>query len=147
MRESLNTFAACSTTFASRETPIALQCWSLDCLQEINDKLGHRVADAMLAGFALRLQAAVGEKAFVGRLGGEEFVVVGAMENKLMERVLHRLNEHLSEHPVVHQVHSLTLSASFSVQGISRTATFEELLQSADNAIKAIKQSQKRRSA
>ncbi|HWD39692.1 MAG TPA: GGDEF domain-containing protein [Fimbriimonas sp.] len=112
----------------------------MDGLQVLNDAYGHRVGDAALIGFASRLQSAVGEKCFVGRLSGDEFVAVGPMTADLLTRVLHRLNEHLREHPIAHQGKPLPILATFASLGISRSETLEELLQNADTHLKVKKQ-------
>ena len=48
----------------------------LDGLKKMNDTLGHDRADAMLRQVAERLSGAVRAEDFVGRFGGDEFVVI-----------------------------------------------------------------------
>lgn len=56
-----------------------LAMFDLDYFKRINDQYGHDVGDAVLKHFAKRLQLLVGRHDMLGRLGGEEFVVVSAM--------------------------------------------------------------------
>ena len=49
----------------------------LDRFKEVNDVFGHSVGDALLEEIARRLQAAA-EGAFVGRTGGDEFILIAA---------------------------------------------------------------------
>jgi diguanylate cyclase (GGDEF)-like protein/PAS domain S-box-containing protein len=48
----------------------------IDDLKHINDTLGHRVGDAAIAWVAERLKATVRHQDVVGRVGGDEFVIV-----------------------------------------------------------------------
>ena len=119
----------------------------LDGFKLINDKLGHAAGDTALTSFAQRLQAAVGHQAFVGRLGGDEFVVVSAAEPDLLGRLLHRLNENLENRPPIFEGRPLRLGASFGIQAISPSITFEDLHRGADAELYRVKQSRTQRPA
>ena len=56
----------------------AAPCWSIDLdrFKEINDCLGHRVGDVVLAELGSRLTRAVGPATTVARLGGDEFALL-----------------------------------------------------------------------
>ncbi len=54
----------------------ALMIADLDHFKPINDRYGHAVGDAVLCAVGAVLTEAVREPVFVGRLGGEEFLVV-----------------------------------------------------------------------
>ncbi|MDB5561742.1 MAG: bifunctional diguanylate cyclase/phosphodiesterase, partial [Hyphomicrobiales bacterium] len=55
---------------------VALLHIDLDRFKQINDTLGHAAGDAMLIHAAEVLRANVREDDFIGRIGGDEFVVV-----------------------------------------------------------------------
>jgi diguanylate cyclase (GGDEF)-like protein len=62
---------------ARRESrPLAVLLIDLDGFKQVNDSLGHRQGDDVLAEAARRLQGAVREADTVARLGGDEFVAV-----------------------------------------------------------------------
>ncbi len=48
----------------------------LDRFKLINDSLGHNVGDMLLKAVGLRLQRVIGRQEIVGRLGGDEFLII-----------------------------------------------------------------------
>ncbi|MBB4741814.1 diguanylate cyclase (GGDEF)-like protein/PAS domain S-box-containing protein [Actinoplanes octamycinicus] len=58
------------------DLPYAMLLIDLNDFKVVNDTLGHKIGDELLAGVAERLQAAVDETATVARLGGDEFAVL-----------------------------------------------------------------------
>jgi diguanylate cyclase (GGDEF)-like protein len=56
--------------------PCAILIIDIDHFKNINDRHGHHAGDDVLRLIAQKIRAAVREPAFVGRLGGEEFVIV-----------------------------------------------------------------------
>ena len=77
----------------------------LDGLKEINDSNGHDAGDEVLRNFGAALRASIREGDFVGRYGGDEFVVI------------------LTASPVAVVIERLgALSASWTVQMDGRTS-------------------------
>ena len=60
----------------ARDRPIGVLLVDLDHFKSINDRFGHTVGDKVLQIFARIAQANLRQTDLVGRLGGEEFVVV-----------------------------------------------------------------------
>jgi diguanylate cyclase (GGDEF)-like protein len=69
----------------------------LDNFKEINDTLGHRAGDEVLVGIATRLSRLLREGDTIGRIGGDEFIVLtegsatSSGAESLAERILQEL--------------------------------------------------------
>ena len=61
---------------------IAVFCLDLDRFKDVNDTLGHPFGDALLKAAASRMRAGVGGRDIVARIGGDEFVVVAAVNRR-----------------------------------------------------------------
>jgi diguanylate cyclase (GGDEF)-like protein/PAS domain S-box-containing protein len=78
---------------ATAKDTFAVMCLDLDRFKEVNDVFGHSAGDALLKEIARRLQAEAGG-AFLGRLGGDEFIIIAAdgpqpsTAERLSERLL-----------------------------------------------------------
>lgn len=89
--------------------PLALMMIDLDYFKRINDNFGHRVGDQVLADIIVAVEGALRKDTYIGRYGGEEFLVVMPDTNieqllEVSERV-RRVAEDtpvLTEHDMIH---------------------------------------------
>ncbi|PWC76223.1 EAL domain-containing protein [Azospirillum sp. TSH64] len=79
-------------------TKVAVLFIDLDRFKVINDSLGHSFGDEVLRSVARRLQAGLRESDTVGRLGGDEFLIVvrRVTEPKDAARVAEKVVAHLA---------------------------------------------------
>ncbi|MCF4097504.1 bifunctional diguanylate cyclase/phosphodiesterase [Maritalea mediterranea] len=81
---------------------LAILSIDLDRFKQINDTLGHRAGDATLCHFANALRANAPRDGFIGRVGGDEFVLVmpcdGRLDvlEKLAQRIIDAANQPLN---------------------------------------------------
>ncbi|MGW0251207.1 diguanylate cyclase domain-containing protein [Nocardia goodfellowii] len=110
----------------------------LDGFKAINDTLGHAIGDTVLQIVAQRLQRALRGNDVVGRLGGDEFLVLlaGPTLPEDLDALVQRLRSTMSE-PIVARGHRIEVNASIGVteliQGDHRTP--EAVLHDADVAM------------
>src|SRR5690606_27470440 len=109
-------------------TPVAVLFCDLDRFKEVNDSLGHPVGDTVLCEVAARLQQLTPPGASIGRLGGDEFIVVAgdlAEDDaiRLAQGIVDELCRPLEVH-VHDSIMSVTIGASVGV-AFSRTAAPE----------------------
>jgi diguanylate cyclase (GGDEF)-like protein len=78
--------------------PVAVFYLDLDRLKSINDYFGHAAGDFYLQVFAERLQASMRGLGTIGRIGGDEFLVIPgrAMLTETAKSLAHRLQTTLS---------------------------------------------------
>lgn len=71
--------------------------FDMNNLKKVNDSLGHGAGDSMILNFARMLRLAVPENQFVGRFGGDEFMVIlnHAVISDL-DKVIDKLNEEIA---------------------------------------------------
>ncbi|MGB6182061.1 MAG: EAL domain-containing protein [Rhodococcus sp. (in: high G+C Gram-positive bacteria)] len=115
----------------------------LDGFKQVNDRLGHRSGDLVLAVVASRLQRAVRQNHLVGRLGGDEFAVLISRVDDLdaLDGLVHRILTAIRE-PVVIDESVAFVSASIGVAvQPDDGSTADELMHNADVAMYAAKSS------
>jgi diguanylate cyclase (GGDEF)-like protein len=114
----------------------------LDGFKAVNDALGHEVGDRLLRALASRLGAIVEPWGMVARVGGDEFVVLGAQAGASGEEVEAVAERLLAEVRQPFQVggREILISASLGITRASPHHCLEELLAEADKAMYLAKQ-------
>jgi diguanylate cyclase (GGDEF)-like protein len=119
-------------------TPVAALVIDLDNFTAINDTLGHAAGDELLRAIAARLDGVVRDIDALGRIGGDEFVVIAEefSEPADAELIAERLREALKSPFVLadSQHTALTVTASIGL-ATGEPASVDELLRDADIAM------------
>nr|WP_297429116.1 diguanylate cyclase [uncultured Actinotalea sp.] len=96
-------------------TPTTLLLVDLDGFKGVNDTFGHAAGDVVLVATADRLRTAVRTRDLVGRIGGDEFVVVAEGVDDDGAAALAERVRHLLAHPVDVDGGTVTVTASVGV--------------------------------
>jgi diguanylate cyclase (GGDEF)-like protein len=118
--------------------PLSAVLFDLDHFKHVNDNYGHQVGDTVLQETARLVQVALRTSDFLGRWGGEEFLVIAPQTDSIQA---HRLAERLRNDIAIHphkQVGRIT--ASFGVAQYQAGELPETWLKRADNALYVAKQ-------
>ncbi|MFM2042808.1 MAG: hypothetical protein RLY86_1384 [Pseudomonadota bacterium] len=93
---------------------LSVLIFDLDSFKQINDRYGHAGGDATLRATADRVMTILRPYDAVGRLGGEEFLVVlpeTGLDDALA--IAERLRQAIADSPVPHQGREIRVTASF----------------------------------
>jgi len=121
--------------------PIALLFIDLDRFKEVNDALGHDIGDFLLIDAAGRMLSCVRETDTVGRLGGDEFMIIlnELDEIDCIERIARKLLDSLAA-PYRLNDELAYISASIGITVYPQDAAdLPALLRNADQAMYAAK--------
>ncbi len=108
----------------------------IDNLKQINDELGHRTGDVVIAGVADRLKGAVRHQDIVGRIGGDEFVIV--LDQCPNEAVLLAVAENVQKAasgPIKSDMGKVKVSVSVGAVLARSTTDTDDALSRADHAL------------
>lgn len=128
--------------FLSR--PTVCMMFDLNNLKVVNDTLGHSAGDSLILNFARILRNVIPAKDFVGRFGGDEFMVIlyesgrEEAENLLkdLENQIEEFNKYSKNTPISY-AHGYALSVDY------RECTLRTLMDKADHSMYVNKQKEK----
>jgi diguanylate cyclase (GGDEF)-like protein len=120
------------------QSPLSLLLLDVDSFKAINDAHGHHAGDNVLRNIAQLIAAAVPDSRFVGRYGGEEFLIllprVGSSKAAMVAEALRRQIESTP----ISSGENKTISSTVSI-GVATTFGWQEsskqLIAIADDAL------------
>jgi diguanylate cyclase (GGDEF)-like protein len=105
--------------------PLAVLLADIDHFKKVNDTYGHSAGDEVLQQTANRMRLAVRDYDFIGRYGGEEFLIVlPGCDREMAVMVAERVRQRVRTDPVHAGTARLQVTASI---GLAWTATCEEV--------------------
>ena len=124
-----------------RGKQLALIFLDLDHFKDVNDTLGHSAGDALLVEFAKRLRARIQPSDLLGRLSGDEFVIVlPNCDPARASLVASNITDALTS-PLLLDNRQIPISVSMGISIYPDNATdIDTLMQQADAAMSEAKQ-------
>lgn len=115
---------------------LAVGICDVDHFKKVNDKYGHGTGDDVLLGFSRILHENIREYDCVGRIGGEEFLLIVPVETKSVDiAAFERLRKFISESRIETRSGELTVTASFGVAFTDGQDSVDDILEIADGAL------------
>jgi len=117
--------------------PLGVVMADIDHFKSINDKYGHPVGDEVIREVAVRLLGALRTEDCVGRVGGEEFMLVmPACPEEDLHEALERIRHKIIADPVQTAAGPLNVTLSFGgVSAVPETDESQTLMKQADDAL------------
>lgn len=124
--------------------PFALLYMDLDRFKNINDSMGHYVGDQLLKAVGARLQTLVRQNDLVGRLSGDEFLILCSSTTKQgAQMVAQRIVKEVSKSFLIDHL-EIFIAPSIGISMFPEDgADYNTLIRNADSAMYLAKQSGK----
>mgnify|MGYP005876113105 FL=1 len=120
------------TKFVSE--PTACIMFDLNNLKQVNDNLGHSASDLLIFNFSRVLRKVVPSKDFVGRFGGDEFIVIlRDTTDEGVNQILSNLNDEIGLFNEHSKNITLSYSCGYAISTAYRECTLRTLLDKADS--------------
>jgi two-component system, cell cycle response regulator len=121
--------------------PLGIMMADVDHFKQINDSFGHQIGDVVLREVARRMVASVRNYDYVGRYGGEEFLIVLAeCAASDLAATAERMRAYVAGKAIETDAGAIPVTLSIGL--VASGADFlkgEELLRAADNALYSAK--------
>ena len=135
----LERLTAAIATRSAPDATIAVLFLDVDNFKLVNDRFGHQVGDQLLCVIAERLSSVLRSTDLVGRIGGDEFVIVcpNLPHQGPAEDTARRTLAAVSQTPISADGHLLSITASVGITLLTedRDVGPETLIREADTAM------------
>ncbi len=112
---------------------VAVCVFDLNNLRAINNTMGHEKGDEYIRNFAQQLRAAAPEEQFVGRDGGNEFLMIlRGMDHAAVRHCLQQIHHHIQDYSAHHPEMPLNYAVGCGLSTDLEAPTMRELFREAD---------------
>lgn len=134
-------FAALQARDGDRRVPFCVMLLDVDHFKRVNDRYGHACGDKALKALVASVGTVLRRHDVIGRLGGEEFIVLGRGIGQFdAELLAERIRAAVEAAPLVVDGHTVQLTVSVGVAvAAAHERDLETVLRRADEAMYAAK--------
>jgi len=119
-----------------RNSGLSIGLCDIDFFKQVNDNHGHQVGDDVLCGFVKMIQNILRPYDFIGRYGGEEFLlVIPECSGSAIEGIYERVRASIADHKVITRSGKVGITVSIGVAELKGKQTTEDILAAADIAL------------
>lgn len=127
-----------SASTATNDSPTVIMMVDLDHFKKVNDQWGHAVGDQVLREATKRMQSALQLTDAIGRVGGEEFLIVLGQDCSINQAIdiAHRVRQSVADAPIETNVTDIHISISIGLAYTSDSESpVDEQIKRADMAL------------
>ncbi len=109
----------------------------LDHFKLINDRYGHQTGDEILQGFAKIMNASLRDYDYIGRYGGEEFLIILPSTGEINKKMtcFSRLHKVIADTKIGTRSGDISVTVSIGVTKADGGKAIDEVLSEADDAL------------
>jgi diguanylate cyclase (GGDEF)-like protein len=125
---------------ANNHRPVSFIMLDIDNFKEINDHYGHLIGDDALKAVCAKIREAVADKGFLIRFGGDEFsILLNNFDQHKANLLSEQIRTSVSNYQFKAKKDQIQLTVSVGVATMSDGATCLDLMQHADDMLRASK--------
>ena len=118
------------------QRPLTLAICDIDFFKKINDNYGHQAGDKVLRIIAKSLKARLRKPDFIGRYGGEEFVILmPETDQQQALKVIEGIRQAIANCPFHFKEKPVSITLSFGICGFREGLSPEQVFAQADAAL------------
>ncbi|WP_222594208.1 ligand-binding sensor domain-containing diguanylate cyclase, partial [Kozakia baliensis] len=112
-----------------------LSLFDVDHFKSVNDQYGHNVGDEVLVIISQHLKQYISEDYFIGRYGGEEFIIIVQKKDKDVVKNILKIRSEISQKAISLSVGTLCITLSAGIVQRKTNENWRDLILKADMAL------------
>lgn len=114
---------------------LAVAICDIDRFKNINDTYGHQVGDEVLCGFTRLLEKRLRDTDYLGRFGGEEFLIIATGVKDDAANMFEALRKLIADTPITTRAGDVNITISIGARAVLDEDDIDCILALADNAL------------